>query len=155
MSQYCDPSDLPNYIAASALQPISAPVQLQACKDASEEMDSYFRGRYALPLSQWGTDVRRHTAYIAIYLLMAGRGYAPKAGADTLILQNYYKVVGYPDRPGSGWAVGVQRQSIHPDVTPAQPQPGDVIHDIPQVITSPQRGWTSGPFGGTPRVGGF
>jgi hypothetical protein len=153
-SQYCDPSDLPLYIAASALQPISMPVQTQACIDASEEADSYMRSRVALPLLDWGTDIRRHTAYIAIYLLMAGRGYAPKAGADSLILVNYYKAVGHPERPGSGWFPGIQAQRITPDWTPSIPVGQDPGHDAPQVSSQPMRGWQQ-VRGGRPVVGGF
>lgn len=156
MAQYCDPQDLPRYIQAIALQSVVPSAQLQACQDASDTADSYLRGRYALPLADWGTDLRRYTAWIAIYYLMTGRGFSPAAGADELIRDRYYQAVGYPDRPGSGWLPGVQRQAIHPDVTPAQAQPGDAVHDVPQVITSPQRGWNA-PFGsgGTPAVGGF
>jgi phage gp36-like protein len=151
---YCVRSDLANYIAAAALSPIATGVQDQACIDASSTVDSYLRGRYALPLSAWGTDLRRYTAWVAIYYLMSGRGFSPQGGADRQITERYYMAVGDPSKPGSGWLPGVQRQSIHPDVTPAQAQPGDPVHDVPQVITSPQRGWTR-PFGGTPRVGGF
>lgn len=139
---YCVPSDLSGYLPAATLSLATPTQQLQACNDATEEIDSYFRGRYAFPLLAWGNDVRRMTAYIALYLLMSGPiGWAPQAGADANIQTNYYKVVGWPDRPGSGWAVGVQRQSIQPDITPSVPQPGDPVHDVPQVFTSQQRGW--------------
>lgn len=156
MSQYVTPADLPNYIAAAALTPIPVGTQTQACIDASEEADSYLRGRYALPLASWGTDLRKYVGWIAIYLLFTGRGFSPQAGADRQITERYYKAVGWPDKPGSGWFPGVQRQAIHPDVVPAQAQPGDPVHDVPQVITSPQRGWKP-PIGsgGAPSVGGF
>jgi phage gp36-like protein len=152
---YCVRADLPNYIAAAALAPIATAVQDQACIDASSTADSYLRGRYGLPLSAWGQDLRRYTAHVAIYLLMTGRGFSPQGGADRQITERYYAAVGWPDRPGSGWFPGVQRQSIHPDVTPAQALPGDPVHDVPQIASSPPRGWTSGNFGGVPSVGGF
>jgi hypothetical protein len=153
---YCVADDLAKYIPPAALQPIPRAILVQACLDATEEADSYLRGRYALPLLAWGSDVRKYTAWIAIYMAMSSRGFSPQAGADRQITERYYAAVGYPDRPGSGWFPGIQRQSIHPDVTPSQAQPGDPVHDLPQVITSPQRGW-SPPFGsgGTPAVGGF
>ncbi len=139
---YCIPTDLLNYLPAATVNLATGAQQLQACNDATEEIDSYFRGRYALPLLSWGNDVRRMTAYIAVYLLMSGPiGWAPQSGTDENIRTNYYKVVGWPDRPGSGWAPGVQRQNIQPDVTPSTPQPGDAVHDVPQVFTSQQRGW--------------
>ena len=137
-------AQLGQYLPASTLNLATSGQQLQACLDATEEIDSYFRGRYALPLLAWGNDVVRMTAYVAVYLLMTGPvGLAPQAGADANITQNYYRAVGWPDRPGTGWAPGVQRQSIHPDVTPTVAQPGDPVHDVPQVHTAPQRGWTN------------
>src|SRR5271169_3177030 len=131
---YVAPSQLPNYVPLSTLNLATEAQQLQACNDATEEMDSYIRGRYSLPLLSWGTDLTRMTAYIAIYLLLTGPiGFAPQAGSDQNFIQNYYRVVGWPDRPGTGWAVGVQRQSIQPDVTPSVPVGQDPVHDAPQV----------------------
>jgi hypothetical protein len=120
----------------------------QACLDATEEADSYLRGRYGNGSGQpfvilsWGNDVTRHTAYIAIYLLLSGSvGFAPQAGSDTVITQNYYKAVGWPDRPGSGWFPGIQRQNVHPDITPQVAIGSNPNADVPQVFTSQQRGW--------------
>ena len=135
MSMYCQPSDLTTYaINPIALTGVSPGEQTGACIAASEKADSYMRGRYALPLLAWGQDIVIHTAYIAVYLLMTSRGYNPSAGADDLIRLRYEDAV--------HWFEGIQRQSVHPDVTPAVAQPGDPVHDLPQVITSPQRGWT-------------
>jgi len=150
---YVDYTQLPQYLPVATLNLATISQQQQACLDATEEMDSYIRGRYALPLQAWGNDLTRYTAYVAIYLLMSGPiGWAPQAGTDDNIRTNYYRAVGWPDRPGTGWAVGVQRQSIQPDVTPAVAQPGDPVHDVPQVFTSQQRGWTT-PRGRIPSVG--
>jgi phage gp36-like protein len=155
-SQYVNPSDLANYITPSVLQPINASAQLQACIDASEVADSYMRGRYALPLVQWGSDIRRNTAYVAIYLLLQGRGFNPAAGADRLIVERYYSAVGWPDKPGTGFFPGIQRQAIHPDVTPSMQPGADPIHDAPQVSTQQMRGWQDrSPITGKPVVGGF
>lgn len=139
---YVTAAQLAQYIPAATLNLATMAQQNQACLDATEEADSYLRGRYALPLTAWGNDVVRYTAYIACYLLMSGPiGWAPEAGSDSNITTNYYRAVGWPDRPGTGWFVGVQRQSIQPDVTPSVAQPGDAVHDVPQVFTSQQRGW--------------
>jgi phage gp36-like protein len=146
-SQYCDPSDLTLYaINPLALQGIPNATQVAACVAASERADSYLRGRFPLPLLAWGQDVRMHTAYIAVFLLLSARGYNPSAGADDLIRERYYEAVGYPDRPGSGWFPGVQRQAIHPDVTFSQPNPPNF--SLPSVRTggpsgAPIRGWTT------------
>lgn len=152
---YCDPTDLPNYLPAATLNLATDAQKLQACNDATEEMDSYLRGRFQLPLLAWGNDVRRMTAYVAVYLLMSGPiGWAPQAGTDENIRTNYYKVVGWPDRPGTGWAPGVQRQAIQPDVTPSIAVGQDPGHDAPQVSSDPPRGWAQ--FrNGRPVIGGF
>ena len=139
---YVEAAQLGQYLPAATLNLATPAQQQQACLDASEEADSYIRGRYALPLNAWGNDLTRYTAYVAIYLLMTGPiGMAPQAGSDANITTNYYRAVGWPDRPGSGWFPGVQKQAIHPDLTPNVGQPGDPGHDIPQVFTSQQRGW--------------
>jgi hypothetical protein len=82
---------------------------------------------------------------------MAGPiGWAPQSGSDSTIRTNYYEAVGYPDRPGSGWFPGVQRQAIQPDVTPSIAIGQDAVHDLPQVSSLPMRGWQRGN-----RIGGF
>ena len=151
MASYCSPANLAQYLPASVLSRSTNAQQLQACADASEEADSYLRGRYALPLDAWGNDVTRYTSWIACYLLMTLIGFTPQAGSDKFIVERYYQAVGWPDRPGTGWFPGIQRQAIHPDVTPAQPQPGDAVHDVPQVLTTQQRGWQTF-SGGKPTI---
>lgn len=146
-SQYCDPVDLSlTGVNPLAFTDITTDQQISSCQQASELADSYLRGRYALPLSAWGGDVRYRTAQIAVYLLLSARGYNPE-GADNLIRKNYEDAL--------LWYAGVQRQSVHPDVTPAVAQPGDPTHDLPQVQTSPVRGWQATNSSGTPTVGGF
>lgn len=135
------PSNLANYLPANALALSSPSQQQQACLDATEQADSYLRGRYALPMLQWGNDLTMYTAWIACYLLMTQIGFQPTAGSDSVIRERYYMAVGWPDRNDTGWFPRVQRQSVHPDVTPTVPQPGDPVHDMPQVRTSCRRGW--------------
>jgi hypothetical protein len=156
---YVLPSQLGQYLPSAALNLGTTAEQQQACLDATEEADSYLRGRYGNGTGQpfiidaWGNDVTRYTAYIAIYLLMSGPvGFAPQAGSDSNITTNYYRAVGWPDRPGSGWFPGVQKQAIHPDITPQVPIGQNPNADVPQVFTSLQRGWTT-PKGCTPRTG--
>ncbi len=141
MPDYCTPTDLAQYLPASVLSLATSGVQLQACTDASREADSYMRGRYSLPLLAWGSDVTRYTSWIACYLIAQQIGFAPQAGSDRLIVERYYQAVGWPDRAGTGWFPGIQRQAIHPDVTPSVNPVNDPITGLPQVRTSPQRGW--------------
>ena len=148
---------LPQYLPQAVLDLATTTQQDQACIDATEEIDSYLRGRFTLPLLAWGSDLTRMTGYIAVYLLMSGPiGWGSQSGTpDANITQNYYKVVGYPDRPGSGWAPGVQRQAIHPDVTPSIAVGQDAIHDAPQVSSQQPRGWQQTNGRGKPVVGGW
>jgi hypothetical protein len=105
------------------------------------------RARYSLPLSAnypqggpytaFDPALVRHTAYIAGFLLMSQRGFSPVAGADQMIRENYYKAVGWPDRPGSGYFPGIERQNIHPDVVQAGVTPP--AYYLPQVWTKPPR----------------
>jgi hypothetical protein len=141
-SQYCEPTDLANVINPQALTGVSQQQQLAACIDASAEVDGYLNGRYNLPLVGWDGTIRRHTAYIAVYILISARGYNPSAGADEQIRENYYKSVGDPRYPGTGYFPGIQRQMIHPTVQESLSQIGSVVQ-MPQVSTSPQRGWSS------------
>src|ERR1019366_2325454 len=112
---------------------------------------------YEMPLLAWGNDLRRFTAYVAIYLLMSGPiGWAATSGnPDSNITTNYYRAVGWPDRPGSGWAPGIQRQAIQPDVTPSIPVGTDPGHDAPQVSSQQPRGCSQFGHNGKPAVGGF
>lgn len=139
---YCTPTDLAQYLPAAVLSLTTNAQQLQACTDASEEADSYMRGRYTLPMLAVGKDVTRYTSWIACYLLAQLIGFAPQAGSDKLIVERYYQAVGWPDRAGTGWFPGVQRQMIHPDVTPSIAIGRDAVHDLPQVRSQPMRGWT-------------
>jgi phage gp36-like protein len=152
-SQYCDPADLIKYLPPSTIAQATSGQQLQACIDASEEADSYMRGRYTLPLLAWGSDVRSHVAWIACYQLMQTIGFRPEAGADKGVVERYYRAVGWPDRAGTGWFPGIQRQAIHPDVTPAISPLADVVALLPQVRSEPMRGWQQFNSRGKPVVG--
>lgn len=144
-SQYCFPPDLTTTgVNPTALQNLLLAQQNAACIQASEIADSYMRGRYQLPLLAWGTDLTYRVAIIAVYLLLQARGMNPAAGADDRIRLNYEDSI--------RWLEGVQRQSVHPNVTPSVPQPGDPVHDLPQVHTQPMRGWTQFSGNGTPSV---
>jgi hypothetical protein len=148
-------TQLAQYLPPATLSLATIAQQQQACLDATEEADSYIRGRFQLPLLAWGNDLTRYTAYIAVYLLMSGPiGWAPQAGTDSNITTNYYRAVGWPDRPGTGWFPGIQRQAIQPDVTPSIPVGQDPGHDAPQVSSDQPRGWMQY-RNGKPVVGGF
>lgn len=149
-------TQLAQYLPPQVLNLATVMQQQQACLDAAEEADSYIRGRFTLPLLAWGNDLTRYTAYIAIYLLMSGPiGWGATGGnPDQNITTNYYRAVGWPDRPGTGWFPGIQRQAIQPDVTPTVPVGQDATHDAPQVSSEPRRGWQQ-VVRGKSVIGGF
>ena len=150
---YCAPADLVTYgLPAAALSKTTAAQQTAACMSASRKADSYLRGRYALPLASFGEDIVMHTAWVASYMLMMVAGFSSRPGSDEGVRARYYEAVGDPSRPGSGWFPGIEHQHIHPDVTPAVPQPGDAVHDLPQVTTSQRRGWQQYGRNGKPVV---
>ena len=113
-----------------------------ACVAASDEADSYMRGRFPVDTvaTSWGTDIRMNVSFIAAWILLQARGFRPSAGADETIRENYYKAVGDPrGEQGNGWFPGIQRQRVHPNIVfPTPPVP---TFQMPQVATSCPRGW--------------
>ncbi len=152
MAVYTTPAILAQYVPLAVLNLATYEQQLQACIDASNEADSYLRGRYTLPLLSWGNDITRYTSWIACYLIAQLIGFASQAGSDKLITERYYQAVGWPDRAGTGWFPGIQRQAIHPDVTPSIDPTTDAIHGLPQVQSAPLRGWQLTGSTGKPAV---
>lgn len=146
-------AQLSNYWPAAAFNGLTTAQQDQACLDATGEADSYLAGRYQMPLLAWGNDLTKYTAWIAIHNLMSMRGFSAQGGADQNLLLRYWESVGNPSVPGSmGWFQKVQRQSIHPDITATIPPAQDPVYGLPQVYTSPQRGWQQS-CNGKPVVG--
>ena len=159
--QYSSPTGpgyLAQYIPAQVLA-LATPAQWQqACLDATELADSNLRGRYTLPCIAVGNDIMSRTAAMVYYLVMDRIiGWAGQAGSDRNVRRGYAEAMGGPDpdNPGyihPGWFPGIQTQRIHPDITIAPPEPGDPIHDVPQVLTTAPRGWTNR-YASPPRVG--
>src|SRR5258706_9587028 len=91
----------------------------QACIDASSEADEYMAGRYTLPLLDWPASVTMHTASIVYFRLAKKLGFAPQAGADKLITEDFWRATDWPGQPLIGFFGRVQRQALHPAVTPS------------------------------------
>ncbi len=140
---YASLSDLTVYgLPATALGDLSTTQQQDALDNASAEVDSYLRGRYALPLVAWGVEVTKATCVLAAYALMSVRGYEPGGGADATLYQRYQDTL--------TWLRAVQRQAAHPNVTPASNQvPGwnqpyvisSSVIDLSTGRRAPNRGW--------------
>lgn len=143
---YVTAAQLLNYIPAATLGLATLAQQNQACLDATSTADEYLANRYEMPLLAWGPDLTRYTAFIAIYSLLSGAvGFAAQAGSDVNITRNYQSAVGGTDPITGGLVVGyfekVQRQAIVPNVTPSNTVGSDPVHDAPQVMSEPVRGW--------------
>ena len=131
-SQYCATTDLPQGLNAVALSSIPYTEQTAACVAASAMLDDFFRGRFPLPLLSWGPSVTLRSVHIAAKLALDARGSSPlNAGGDEQIERRYQEAI--------EWGKGVQRQTVHPDVTCIVPATDYVL---PQV-SSPNRvrGW--------------
>ena len=142
-TQYATLSELTIYgIPAVALGTLSTTQQTDALIAASGRVDSYLRGRYALPLVAWGIEITQAVCKIAAFDLMNLRGYNPASGADRNIADRFSETI--------IWLRDVQHQAAHPDVTASTPS--IPTQQGPSVITSsavathsgataPTRGW--------------
>lgn len=72
-------------IATDALSGIASGTRDTARAAASSVVLSFLRKRFGLPLVSWSDDVKRATAHIAAWDLLAGRGYNPLTGGDPSI----------------------------------------------------------------------
>ena len=76
MSQYACVADLSTFgIPDDALFNTSDSDKNFAMIAASAEIDGYIGAQYKLPLTSWGLDITRACVHIAIYDLMARRGF--------------------------------------------------------------------------------
>jgi hypothetical protein len=152
---YVTSAQLPNYAPAQLLALATSAQTDQACLDATAEADAFMTARYAMPLLAWPSDVTSHTAYIALHRIAAMVGYAPQAGSDNNIERNYYIAVGGCPFREPGYFPRIERQAMHPNVTPSIPIGQDPGHDAPQVQSDQPRGWQQYSRSGRPAVGGF
>lgn len=113
-------------LPATALGKLPPATVTAALGAATKRVDSYLRGRYALPLTAWGSEITQATAVIAAFELMTVRGMGMSDGADALMLERYRMTI--------GWLEDVQKKAAHPDVTPQASQ--SPTYDMPIVITS-------------------
>lgn len=135
MTAYATLTDVYNIgLSAAAMGQITVPQQ-QAILDAEVvAADGYLRGRYALPLIAFSSDLTLAVAQRTAWRILALRGFNPESGADVVIRQ------GYDD--ATAWLEGVQRGAIHPSVTPATPPDPGTAYAQPQATSRAPRGWT-------------
>lgn len=100
---YADVTDLEKYgLPARALQSVSEAQRAAALDAASAEADSYLNLVYQLPLTAWGEDLKAKVCHLAVYDLMANRGYNPSAGQNDTIRTRYQDAVKWLDRVSTG-----------------------------------------------------
>lgn len=76
-------------LPGTSLSGVAVAVRDEARAAASDTALSYIKKRFGLPLLAWGSDIKRAVAHIAVYDLMAYRGYAPESGVDALIAKRH------------------------------------------------------------------
>ena len=132
MSSYATITQLTQFaLPAEAVQNISN-ATLQAELDAASTVaDSYLRGRYPNGIATWDVDLSINVCYLAAYSILAARGYNPEQGADSTYYDRW--------KAATKWFEGVQRQSIHPNITPNPT--GTPLGTFPVVMTERERGW--------------
>jgi phage gp36-like protein len=141
---YATIADLTNYgLPATALGTLSTTKQQDALDAAAGAVDSYLRGRYALPLGNpIPVELTEATCKIAAWRLLQVRGFNPNAPGDVALQLGYAEAV--------TWLNKVQRQAAHPNVVQASNDGG--THMQPTVLSSsvwnmasgacaPKRGW--------------
>ena len=111
---------------STALGAVTTTQQTDACVSATDEMNSYFGGRYPLPLLAWDDSLTAKCCEIAAYKIVCLRGFNPASGADVNYLQRYNSAI--------AWCKGVRDKAIHPTVT-TSPQPSP-DYAQPKVYTS-------------------
>lgn len=105
-SRYATTADMSTYgIPAAAISSVSAQTQ-PALDAASAKADSYLTNRYKLPLISWGTDLTSAVCAIAVFDLMALRGFAPE-GADDMIRGRAKDALSWLAQVGSGAATPI------------------------------------------------
>jgi phage gp36-like protein len=133
---YATRTDLVNLgIAAQALEGVATGSQDAALLAASELADSYLGSRFTLPLTAWGSDLKRHVCSIAAWDLLGGtRGFNPEAGTNEVVRTRYEDAIRWLEQVAAN------------KVTPA----GAVDSSSPTssrgpasafVRSSPKRGW--------------
>jgi hypothetical protein len=152
---YVAPSQLSQYLPAATLALATPEQQMQACVDATSEADAFID--LAMPLLDWGAELTKYTAYIAVFNLMQTIGYAPQDGSASLFERRYFMAVGGEVNGVryDGWFPRVQRHAINLEniCTPSIPVSSDPTHKMPQVASNSPRGWQQ--FrNGRPVVGG-
>lgn len=132
MTRYAERSDLTRFgLPSGALTNVSTTTQDAALDAASTLADGYLRGRFELPLTAWGDDLKRAVCAVAAWDLMVTRGFAPDAGNDEVLRQRYEDAIAWLKSVALGHVIPVNVT----DATPEEDDGGTFS------VSNPRRGW--------------
>lgn len=135
MARYAEIADLDKLgIQTSALASLSTDQKNGALDRASGEIDSYIGNVYKLPLTAWGDDVRARCVDMAVYHLLARRGFNPD-GKDAIIQDRYDAALVWLRDIATGRARLLAPAAV--DQTPSSYEGGAYV------VTRARRGWGS------------
>jgi phage gp36-like protein len=116
---------------AATFGSLTDPDKQAALDAASAEADGYLRSRYprtTLPLVTYGDDLRQAVVKIAVFELVAKRGFNQNAGADQVIVKRA--------DDARAWLKALARGEVSLVVAPDPPG-----GEQPMVISNTPRGW--------------
>jgi phage gp36-like protein len=147
MSQYATLNDLQDMgLPPGALEGVPDPDRFLA--QASAHVDSYLRGRYALPLSApFPAELVDAVLAIAAYRIMFFRGFDSES-QDMLIVDRFQYYTGKQGQ--KGWldklSTGQVNLALAADSTPTVSDGGPIVSSAPTSYCTSRsgRGWSSG-----------
>jgi phage gp36-like protein len=132
VSSYATLAELATHgLPSGWLTGVSSGDQTAAITAASDLADGYLAQRYTLPITGWGSDLRRVVCHIASWDLMCRRGFDPESSSDVAIRKRYEDAIRWLEMVAAGKIspVGIV------DSTP------DVDERGPQAYSEEPRGW--------------
>lgn len=153
MAQYCEPADIGRYgVNTEAIAELHVELITPVIVAVSDEIDTYLRQQYVLPLTRWGSDIIKAAAVMAAWEIISVRGFKPGESPEDSSLRLRYEDI-------KAWLKMVASGTVAPDVddsdtsTPAAGAPAGAA----RVTSNSQRGYfnedpsRAGPFQGSRR----
>jgi phage gp36-like protein len=138
MAKYCEEEEIGVYgVNAEAIEGLGLADRITpAIEAASDEMDSYLRSQYTLPLISWGSDLRACAAVIAAWNIVRVRGFRPGDNPEDSALYLEYKAK-------IRWLEQIAADTVHPEVTDSSSgaQVGVSTVSLPIISSNVQRGY--------------
>lgn len=129
---YATLNDLATFGANASALTMPSANQTAALNAASAEADGYLRSRYPraeLPLTTYSVDLTIAVVKIAVFELLAARGFDPNANSDDVIVKRA--------DDARAWLKSIARGEVSLDLAPdPATSPGS-----PTVNSQPLRGW--------------